>query len=291
MRLASLSRKGGHPMKVKGTSALLIATGLGLLPIVQPASAEEAEEVRVPDHPMMKDRFFIAAGALYADSNVTANLNSGRVGLGAIIDFEDDLGLEESSLIAMGTFRWRISRRFQIEAEYFSLNRDNTKQVNRTIDWGGISLPVNAEATSTFDIDDFRVGIGYSFFRSKDKEIGIGLGAHVMSMKAGIETANQGSQRASESAPLPFLNMYGRFALTDRWLFSVRIDRLSLDTGDIDGKVFSSGTDFIYQPWRHVGIGLGYRDINFQVSSTSDKWRGKAQIQQTGPYLFISGTF
>jgi hypothetical protein len=80
-------------------------------------------------------------------------------------------------------------------------------------------------------------------------------------------------------------------ALTDRWLFRVRVDRLSLDTGEVDGSVFSSGTDFVYQPWRHFGLGLGYRDINMQVSSTSDSWRGKAQVRHTGPYLFVSSSF
>jgi len=80
-------------------------------------------------------------------------------------------------------------------------------------------------------------------------------------------------------------------ALTDRWLLSMRVDRLSLDTGDIDGKVFSSGLDLIYQPWRHVSIGLGYRDINFQISSVSEDWRGKAQVQQSGPTLFLATSF
>ena len=72
---------------------------------------------------------------------------------------------------------------------------------------------------------------------------------------------------------------------------SIRDDRLSLDTGDIDGKIFSSGLDVVYQPWRHFGVGLGYRDINFQVASTSEDWRGKAQVQQSGPVLFIAASF
>jgi hypothetical protein len=150
---------------------------------------------------------------------------------------------------------------------------------------------VNAVVKGEFGIDDFRLGVGYSFFRRNDKELGIGLGAHVTHLEANITTRNFGSQRATESAPLPFFNLYARMALTDRWLLSVRVDRLSLDTGDIDGRIFSSGTDFIYQPWRHVAIGLGYRDINFEVKSTKEDWRGEAQIQQTGPYLFVAGTF
>jgi hypothetical protein len=244
-----------------------------------------------PDHPMMQDRFYIGGGVLWAESNVTANLNTGAIGAGAIIDFEDDVGLDEESLIGLVTFRMHLSKRWQIEAEYFSLDRDNARQTSRTIEWGDLSIPVNISAKGEFDIQDIRLGIGYSFFRTQDKELGFGIGAHVTKIEASLTTQNFGSERASQSAPLPFFNFYARVALTDRWLLSVRVDRLSLDTGNVDGSIFSSGTDVIYQPWRHFSIGLGYRDINFQVSSTSEDWRGEAQIQQSGPYLFIASTF
>lgn len=270
---------------------LFIAPGviaLGGLLLCEGASAEDDV---VPDHPMMRDRFFVGAGIAWVQSNVTANLNSGRVGLGSFIDFEDDLGLKKTNPLGMFDFRWHFTKRWMVDAEYFRLNRDAEREISRTIDWGDLNIPVNAAVHGTFDMHDIRVSVAYSFFKTKDKEIGFGLGAHVMSIDAALSTRNFGSQRASQSAPLPVLTMYAQVALTDRWLFRARVDRLSLDTGEVDGSIFSSGTDFVYQPWRHFGVGLGYRDINMQVSSTSDRWRGKAQIRHTGPLLFVSGTF
>jgi hypothetical protein len=268
-------------------AASIAAAALGLLL----TDAACAEDDAPPDHPMMSDRYFIGAGVVYAESNVTANLNTGRIGLGTFIDFEDDVGLDENNLIGLLLFRMRLSERWRLEAEYFSLDRDNEKQVSRTIDWGDLSIPINAAAKGTFNLEDARVSVGYSFFQRKDKEIGVGLGAHVMSLEAEFSTRNFGSERASETAPLPVLTFYARMALTDRWLLSVRVDRLSLDTGDIDGSIFSSGTDFVYQPWRHFNVGIGYRDINMEVTSTSEDWRGKAQVRQSGPMLFVSSTF
>jgi hypothetical protein len=163
--------------------------------------------------------------------------------------------------------------------------------VSRTIDWGDLNIPIDAVARGSFDVEDARIGVGYSFFQRKDKEVGVGLGAHVMSMEAKFTTRNFGSEGASQSAPLPVVTFYARIALTDRWLLSVRVDRLSLDVGDTDGSIFSSGTDFVYQPWRHFNIGIGYRDINMEVTSTSEDWRGKAQIRQSGPLLFFGSTF
>lgn len=263
---------------------------VSFISLARSAAAAEGDE-RVPDHPMLTDAWFMGAGVLWAESNVTANLNSGAIGAGALIDFEDDMGLDESSLIGLFDVRWHFTKRWQLEVEYFKLDRDNEKQVQRVLEWADLSVPIDAEAKGSFNIEDFRVGIGYSIFRSKDKEVGIGLGAHVAKLEAGLSTRNFGSDLASQTAPLPFITLYARVALTDRWLLSMRVDRLSLDTGEIDGKVFSSGVDLIYQPWRHFSVGLGFRDINFQVSSVSDDWRGKAQIQQSGPMLFLATSF
>ncbi|HEX2492694.1 MAG TPA: hypothetical protein VHK24_02890 [Steroidobacter sp.] len=267
-------------------TAILVATALGAF-----SHAATAQEETIPDHPVMRDRFFIGVGGMWSDSNVSANLNSGTVGLGAIIDFEEDLGLDETNLIALFFFRMNLSERWRLEAEYFKLDRDKETQIPRTIDWGDLNVPVNAFVNSTFNLEDIRVSVGYAFFKRKDKEIGVGLGAHVMDIEAALETRNFGSQGAQESAPLPVLTLYARMALTDRWLLNVRVDRLSLDTGDVDGSIFSSATEFIYQPWRHFSVGIGYRDINVEISSTSEDWRGKAQIRQSGPALFLSTTF
>lgn len=249
-----------------------------------------AQNDRVPSHPMMSDTWFIGVGALWADSNVTGSLNRGRLA-GAIIDFEDDLGLDEENFIGTLTLRARFFERWLFEAEYFKLDRDNERTISRTIDWGNQTIPIDAAVESAFDIEDTRVSVGYSFFKTKDKEVGVGIGAHVTRFEASLSSPLIGGQAAAETAPLPFLTLYARMALTDRWLLNIRVDRLSLDTGDIDGSVFSSGTEFVYQPWRHFSIALGYRDINYQISSTSEDWNGKAQIQQSGPILMISSTF
>jgi hypothetical protein len=265
--------------------------GLAALCGLLPATGAHAADDVVPEHTMMTDRVFLGAGAVWAKSNVTANLNTGRVGLGTFVDFENDVGLKKTNVIGQFAFRMHMSHRWVLEAEYFSLNRDGEMQLSRTIDWGDLNIPIDAAVRGSSNLEDLRVSVGYSFFRRKDKEIGIGLGAHVMSLDASLGTRNLGSERASQSAPLPVLTMYAQFALTDRWLFRVRVDRLGLDTGEVDGSVFSSGTDFVYQPWRHFGMGLGYRDINLNVSSTGDSWRGKAQVRHSGPYLFLDSTF
>jgi hypothetical protein len=273
----------------KALTANLLGAALSA---IAPIEAFCAEAYTPPDHPVMTDRFVLSAGISRSESNVTANLSTGRIGLGTLIDFEDDLGLEKDNEIGVFEFSMRMFERWRLDAEYFKLDRDNETQASRTLDWGRLSIPITAAVRSNFDLEDARISVGYSFFRSTDKDVGVGLGAHVMSLDAALSTRNLGSERASiDSAPLPVVNFYARMALTDRWLLNVRIDRLSLDAGAIDGSIFDVEADFVYQPWRHFNIGLGYRDINLEATSTGAKWRGKAQVRQNGPLLFISATF
>lgn len=273
-----------------GAPAFRSVLSLAAMVAMFPAS-DALSQNSVPQHPMLSDRWFVSAGALWGESNVTANLSTGRVGIGAIVDFEDDVGLDEENLVGVIMFRTHFLERWQVEVEYFKLDRANDKQISRTIDWGDLNVPIDAHVRGSFDVQDARVSLGYSFFKTADKEVGVGLGAHVTRIEASLSTERLGSDRAAQTAPLPFVTVYARMALSDRWLLNVRVDRLSLDTGDIDGKIFSSGAEFIYQPWRHFSVGIGYRDINFQVSSTNEDWRGKAQVQQSGPILFVSSTF
>src|SRR5262249_45164136 len=156
------------------------------------------------------DRFFVGAGAVWVQSNVTANLNTGRIGLGTFVDFEDDVGLSKSNVLGLVAFRAHLSERWLLEAEYFRLNRDGEKEISRTIDWGNLNIPLSAVVRGSSSMDDTRVSVAYSFFRTEDKEIGIGIGAHVMRLDATLATRNLGSERASQSAPLPVLTMYAQ---------------------------------------------------------------------------------
>ena len=279
-----------HTYRITGDSKRLLAQSLATIFALWRAPDALAQN-SVPQHAALSDRWLISAGVLWSQSDVTANLNAGRIGPGVLIDFEDDFGLDEDNFVGTLMFRTHFSPRWQLEVEYFKLDRANDKHITRTIEWGDLDIPIDAFARGSFDVEDARVSVGYAFFKTDDKEVGVGLGAHVTRLEASVSAERLGSNRAAQTAPLPFVTVYVRMALTDRWLLSARVDRLSLDTGDIDGDVFSSGAEFLYQPWRHFGVGIAYRDINFQVSSTNSDWRGKAQVHQNGPMLFISSTF
>lgn len=253
-------------------------------------SAALAEEP-VPDHPALRDRFYVTLGAFYPRTTTSAQLDSSRLGVGANIDFENALGMQASKTVPLASGRMRFGERWRVEAEWFELNRSGDKQIDRTIQWGEVVFPVNARVQSAFDFSDLRISGGYSFFRTKDKELGVSLGLHVAAYDVRLANNAIGSEAQNLTAPLPVASVYGLFALTERWAVSGRMDRFSLSYDKIDGSLTALGLDLMYQPFRNVGFGLGSRSLYISMDAHQNDRTLKFRQTFQGPVLYMNASF
>jgi len=245
----------------------------------------------IPNHPALRDPFTFVLGAYSPKSTTTALLTPSGGGSGVGVNFEDTLGLDDRNLVGFGGFRWRFTERWRMEAEYFALSRDATRTLAADVTWGDQTFSKGVTVDSTFDFSDLRLGAGYSFFKTRDKELGLGFGAHVAKLKASVDAAGGGAEGADVLAPLPVVNLYGLFALTDEWAVSTRVDWLSLSYGAYTGDIRSTALDVLYQPFRHVGFGFGARSLNIDVSIDNTNWHGSVKTVFQGPIAFMTASF
>jgi hypothetical protein len=263
-----------------------ILTTILLVLVAAPAFAQD-----LPSHPALQDRFWLGAGAFFPQTNTQASLTSNRTGVGTTIDLEQTMDLERSKTVPTFVGRWRMGERWRIDAEYFQLNRHSERAVDRDITWGDQTIPVNASVQTKFNFSDLRVSVGYSFFRRKDKELGVGLGLHMAAYDISLTTANFGSEGEDVLAPLPVLSAYGQFALTDTWAVGARLDRFSLSYDKYEGSLTSLALDLLYQPFRHVGFGAGYRALAIRAEAEGD--HATLRMRQTfqGPLVYMNVSF
>jgi hypothetical protein len=273
----------GDPMR----AIRFAVAGVTLFICLPLAHAEDA----VPIHPALHDRFYFAAGAFVPKTTTSAELDSTNLGVGANIDFERALGMTTQKTVPDVVARWRFADRWRWEAEYFELNRSGDKVLQQNISWNGQTFTVGTEVVSKFNFSDIRTSVGYSFFKTADKEMGVAFGFHVASYDAALSAAGIGAQSAKILAPLPVLSVYGQFALTETWAVGARLDRFVMSYDNYDGNVTSMAADLNYQPFRHVGFGLAYRSLFITLKATSSTW--VAQFQQTfqGPLLYMNANF
>lgn len=271
-----------------GLSCPLVATAAETPPTTGTASA--AGDYPVPNNPALRDRFAFDFGGYYATTGTGARLDS-NTGIGVVVDFEDALGLDDSKFIFQGAFRWRFAQHWRMDVDYFSLNRRATRVLQGEIDWGDQTYPIGAEVDTRFQVSDLRTSVGYSFFRRRDKELGVGLGLHTTGFLVSLESAGGQAEARDVTAPLPVVNFYGMVALTDRWAMNVKLDWLSLDYGDYSGDLRFVALDVLYQPFRHIGFGFGYHQQLYDLEVDRTDWNGKVRVQFQGPSAFMTVSF
>jgi hypothetical protein len=255
-----------------------------------PIASGPAQTPGIPNNPALTDTWFFGAGVTFMNSNTQAELNS-SVGAGAVIDFENAFGLAENKWAPEALARWRFSDNWRLEFEYFSLNRSNSRTTLNDFTWGDTTIPAGTNVKGTFDVSVLRVSCGYSFFKTQDKELGVALGFHVTTFEAGLDAAGFSTKDAKVTAPLPVASVYGQFALTDEWSIQGRLDAMRIEIDPFYGNIISVGLDTLYQPWRHLGFGLGWRTLQVAGGVKASDWDGEINTTYTGPIVFISSSF
>ena len=261
-----------------------------LIPVALALAGPARAQGEAPRHPALTDEFYAGIGAFFPKTSTSAQF-SGRSGLGTIVEFEDSLGMRSSDTVPAAFGRMRLGERWRIEAEYFQLNRSAERSTDREIRWGDEVYPINTEIRSRFDFSDLRVSAGYAFFKTVDKEVGVGLGLHVAAYDVSLSANAIGNEQEDVTAPLPVLSVFGQFALTERWAIGARLDRFSLSYENYDGSLTALGLDLAYQPFRHVGFGVSYRSLFISLEAEKDGRTLKAEQTFQGPMFFMNASF
>ena len=280
---------------------------ISLLPLAMLALPVQAEEAAtqtaskanagesIPHNPILEAPWIITLGGFYASVNSLAALGDSSGSAGAVVDFENALGLQTYNPVLEASVQWRFAERWHLNLDYFSINRSSSATLINDITWGDVTLPTGTNANSTANFSDLRAAVGYSFFKRTDKEIGVGLGLHVtqndMSITATSGAAAGTANSSNITAPLPVVVLYSNFALTDTWALGMRLDWLSLSYDKYSGEVRSTAFDFYYQPYEHVGFGFGWHSLSLSLKVANPNARATVITTYSGPSAFVSVSF
>jgi len=248
-------------------------------------------DVPAPDNPTLNDRFYLAGGGFYTKVSTQARLDSASLGVGATLDLEESFDLDENLLVPFAMSHLRMDDRWRLELEYFRVKRESNATIDVEIQWGDQLFPVDTGLDALFDIAVLRASLGYAFFRRKDKELGIALGAHVARIEAALEDGAGNGDEGELLAPLPVGSLYAGIALTETFSVNMRFDAFSLDYEEYSGRVLSTGVDMIWQPFRHVGMGVGYRNLLVDLEMDDGEFSGMVDSDFRGPIAFLNVSF
>lgn len=287
----------------------LLNSSLAWVVTVLTLSSGALADVEVP---MSDDswRIYVGAFAVNASSEIRINAETRPVRT-AKIRVEDVFGVDDGKWVGWGGIDWKIAERHLIELEVLTLHRSASELADFTppIQLGDLYLESGQIATS-YDTDVIRLTYNYAWHYSDRAFLHSKIGVHWARLKAGFtlrgmvcspDTAPKtppgcpplgfGAISEDVSTPLLHIGLSYNHALTESVAFSVSAMGFALEVNDIEGGIVEFDADVGWQPFRHVGFGLGVRYFKTSVESKGSRLNGAFDFEYFGPVAFVQATF
>ena len=247
-----------------------------------------------------QDRFWAGLEYFYPTISSTARVDAKATARpGSSISLEDELDLDDRKGTPYLNLGMRLGENWRIEFEYYELNREATKSIGRTIDFGDTTFPIGAQLTSRFDSTVYRLTGGWSFYKTQEAEAGLGFGLHITDFEtqvSGVGTGvlgGTGFRREARDAlaPLPTIGLYGTYVVHPQVHVRGRVDYLSLKYNDYDGSLINWMAAVDWRFHKNMGVGIGYRYVDYELEADKSDFRGEVNYTFMGPTIFFNVAF
>jgi hypothetical protein len=211
------------------------------------------------------------------------------------IDFVRTVGLNNDDDVFELDFVWRFSKKWSLAGQYFQSSGRAENTLEESLNWNGVEFGAGSNIMGSTQLALVRLFLGRSFGNDPRTNFGIGGGIHWLDLRAAIEgnvLIGDGVQfrreAVSAQAPLPNIGAWYKRSLSERWVVRARVDWLSANVDEYDGRLLNiqAGVDFSIN--QHVGIGAAYNIFDLDVSVENPKWQGSTNLSFEGMFLFLS---
>lgn len=215
------------------------------------------------------ERFSLSMGGFLTGLNSDIQIRSQEVGLGAILNVEEALGLETTTLVFRGEMDYNFGkrRRSTTSLGYFSLLRKSSKILDTEIEIGDQTFPVGTEINSKFNLRIIKGTYGFSFYKDERVKLDASIGLFIMPMSFSTSAMGFEEEAADFVAPLPVLGLGTDFAIAPKFYLLQSIEILYLKIDTFKGGIVDFNIRCEYKPWDHIGFGLGLNAYRLNISA------------------------
>jgi hypothetical protein len=248
---------------------------------------------------LLKEPFIVSLGSyvISADTSVRVDGDAGE--RGTRVNWERTFGGGDLTRFRVD-LQWRFAEHHKLRALWFNSDRSKTKTIDREINWGDTTFPVDARLKGNINYDIYELAYEYAFFRRDTYELSASIGAYYgqfnASLAGDIASPDGTSQihakaDASINAPLPVLGLRGQWLLpynlsldvSGQW-FKASINQYNGDLQDYRGTL-------TWQPKEWLGIGFGYDYFSAHGDTDSHSFKGSLDWTFQGPMIYYSAAF
>ena len=242
---------------------LSIAVAAVSLAAATPAAAQR-------DFEPLFDKFNFKLEGSWVGLTTEIRLDSEVLGRGTTLSFEDDLDLDSNKIIPTLSFQWQIAKKHKLGFRWQDISRDSTAQALTEIQWGDEIIPIDADITLGFDIEQYFVDYAYYPWAKERWAAGFGLGLRVLRIGATLRWQSEaiegeGSSDVKGSGPLPYIYFEYRRLFSDNWRFITGFGWLYVKIDDIEGGQVIGSVGIEYLAGKRWGFGAVVNVANVGV--------------------------
>jgi hypothetical protein len=224
------------------------------------------------------------------------------------IDFEQNLGLDESKALPFVDVRWRMAKRHTLSFDYFDLDRSGSGFSSaditlcddpNNIPLSCVDIPAGTESLNiALDVKVFEIGYNYSIIFNEKMDWSVGVGLSAQDFQLNILSIDDTNLKGDVKflAPLPTLATRFDYVFADKWIVGGAFNWLdiSADFNDVkfDGHILRADVGVQWQTFSNVGFFLNYTflDLDASIEDGID-FGGSVEYTYGGPRLGINAYF
>lgn len=277
---------------IRTARAAVLAAGIccASLANAQSSAATPAKRTFGPDEKprVIEDRFRLEVSLLGARIDTKLRVDEALALPGTEVDAEDDLGLDDSTLMPQAELTLLPGNRHLIRLSGLSTRRSAQKIIEQEIFFDDEVYEPGERVDSELNLTLFGLTYGYRLLVRDRAEVTATFGIQIASVEANAVVRSR-VLRESETgvAPLPLLGVEGRYDFNDRWSAEGRLQYLSVDIEDVDGSILDARTAITWRMNPYLVFGLGYRTFSIDIDSQNADDPGLVEMKIDGPLLFM----
>jgi hypothetical protein len=211
---------------------------------------------------------------------------------GDLIDAENDLGLDRDLSLARVDGYYRLGRKHRLQFGYFTLEREAQKVIDKEITYGDRTYQLNALLETHLENTITQIGYMYSLHQTDRFELSGTFGIHWLDVQTKLrgDTVGGGIEISSTDAagPLPLVGIDIDYAITPRWIVSLRGMLFSVKIDTYDGNLTDLRGSLEYFFMNNVGVGFGINRFDLDLTYTDNGRDGEFSWGYDGMQLYIT---
>jgi hypothetical protein len=231
-----------------------------------------------------KDRLNLNIGGLYAEFDSSARISGDRAGTD--IEFEDDLGVDDTELLLRLEAIYRFTERSTMQFAFLELSRDGSATIERELIFDDTVYSAGSRIDTSFDFSALQLTYTYSIWQKPNYDIGFSAGIFVLDLEMELESDQGQNDSDGVTSPLPVVGVRGSWQLRPQLFLRGNLEYFKISEGDIDGQLANFLLALEYRFSGIWGVGAGYRDVHLELEdSDSDD---ELEYDYQGLYLYLN---